>query len=267
MCLSNKIVNSVVVKKVVKILISKLISFVYVFLSHHSIENLSAIHLCILQVDWAKNHLYDYIFHQIARPPCWFTRKNLGPSIEMPLPADVYDNSTWLGFTICALYRIQMRAGFSYKLHSTIFLRHSSLSASDEVSFASYTTFPLSTDVFDESPQDSGRLVVFYIPRRGFQLKQCDHIGASFESSDPAVQFEMCGIRLVYEQNVPEFVQTLVECMLGSPDANHQSFSVRLSDQLGMMQYCNHEKENCCPFLPERLNLTGQVFCYQTSMQ
>ena len=88
-----------------------------------------------------------------------------------------------------------------------------------------------------------------------------------FESSDLAVQFEMCGICLVYEQNVPEFVQTLVECMLGSLDANHQYFSVSLSYQLGMMQYCNHEKENCCPFLPERLNSTGQVFCYHTSMQ
>uniref|UniRef100_A0A7N2LDE7 Uncharacterized protein n=1 Tax=Quercus lobata TaxID=97700 RepID=A0A7N2LDE7_QUELO len=109
-------------------------------------QKLNSLLSTLYQVDWAKNHLYDYIFHQIARPPCWFTH------------------------------------------------------------------------VFDESPQDSGRLVVFYIPRWGFQLKQCDHIGASFESSDPTVQFEMCGICLVYEQNVPEFVQFLVECMRLDPD-------------------------------------------------
>ena len=227
-------------------------------------EHLNAIYLCILQEDWARNHLYDFIFPQIACPPRWFAYQNK-PTINMQLPSNLHDNSRWLGFTIYALYTTQMqRNGFKCKRDSTIFLRYYSLSASDEVSFAPYTAFPLSRDVFDES---SLRLVVFYIPRRGFQLKQCDHIGASFESSDPAVQFEMCGIRLVYEQNVPEFVQTLVECMLGSPDANHQSFSLHLSDQLGMMQYCNHEKKNCCPFLPERLNLTGQVFCYQTSMQ
>ena len=146
------------------------------FFSHHSIEHLCAIHLCILQVDWAQNHLYDYIFHQIACPPCWLACKNLGPSIEMPLPPDVHDDSKWLGFAIYVLYGIQMQpAGFSFKLDLTIFLR-----SSDEVSLAPYTVFPLSRDVSDESPQDSGRLVVFYIPRWGFQLKQCDHIGASF---------------------------------------------------------------------------------------
>ena len=171
----------------------------------------------------------------------------------MQLPPDVHDNSKWLGFTIYALYGIQMQpVGFSYKLDLTIFLR-----SSDEVSLAPYTVFPLSRDVSDESPQDSQRLVVFYIPRRVFQLNQCNHIGASFKSGDTAVQFESCGIRLVFEQNVAEFVQALVEeYMLGSPDSEH------LSHQLGMLQDCNHENDYRCPFLPERLKLTGQVFCY-----
>ena len=134
------------------------------FLSHHSIEHLIGIHLCILQVDWAQNHLYDYIFHQIARPQHWFTCQKHGPYIEMQLPPDVHDNSTWLGFTVYALYGIQMQpAGFSYKLDSTILLHYSGPS----VSFAPYPAFPLSGDVFDESPQ---RLVVFYIPRRVITL-------------------------------------------------------------------------------------------------
>ena len=150
-------VNSVVVKKDVKIFVSKLIIFVYVFLSNHSIEHLIAIHLCILQVDWAQNHLYDYIFHQIARPQHWFTCQKHGPYIEMQLPTDVYDNSTWLGFTVYALYGIQMQpAGFSYKLDSTILLHYSGVS----VSFAPYPAFSLSGDLFDESSQ---RLVVFYL--------------------------------------------------------------------------------------------------------
>ena len=230
------------------------------FFSHHSIEHLCAIHLCILQVDWAQNHLYEYIFHQIARPPCWLACKKLGPSIEMPLPPDVHDDPKWLGFVIYVLYGIQMQsAGFSFKLDLTVFLR-----SSDEVSLAPYTVFPLSRDVSDESPQDSQRLVVFYIPRQVFQSNQCNQIGASFKSGDTAVQLESCGIRLVNEQNVAEFVPALVEYMLGNPDSNHQSWSEHLSHQLGMLQDCNHEKDNRCPFLPERLKLTGQVFCYHT---
>ena len=112
---------------------------------------MSAIHLCILQVGWAQNHLYDYIFHQIARPPCWFACKKPGPSIEKQLPRDVHDNSKWLGFTIYGLYGIQMQpVGFSYKLDLTIFLR-----SIDEVSLAPYTVFPFSGDDSDKSPQDS----------------------------------------------------------------------------------------------------------------
>ena len=178
----------------------------------------------------------------------------------MQLPTDIHDNSTWLGFTVHAFYRIQMRAGFRYKLDSTIYLHYSSLSASDEVSFAPHMACPFSGDVIDESSQDFYRLVVFYIPRRVFQMNRCNHVGALFKSGDPAVQFEMCGIHLVYEKNVAEFVQSLVEYMLGSPNANHQSFSEHLSHQLGMLQDCNHEKDYPCPFLPERLKLTGQLF-------
>ena len=241
-------VNSVVVKKKLKF-VSKLIIFAYVFLSNHSIEHLIAIHLCILQVDWAQNHLYDYIFHQIGHPQHWFTCQKHGPCIEMQLPPDVHYNSTWLGFTVYALYGIQMKQA-GYKLDSTILLHYSGVS----VSFAPYPAFSLSGDLFDGSSQ---RLVVFYIPRRVFQLNRCNHIGAVFESGDPDVQVEMCGIRLVYEQDVEEFVQSLVEYMLGSPDANHQSFSEHLSHQRRILQGCIHEKHYLCPFLPERLKFTG----------
>ena len=228
------------------------------------VEHLNAIYLCILQVDWARNHLYDYIFPQIACPPPWFAYQN-SSTIKEKLPSNLHDNSRWLGFTIYALYTTQMqRNGFNYKQDSTIFLRYSSFSASDEVYFAPYTAFPHSGDVFDES---SLRLVVFYIPSLLFQLNRCSHIVASFESDDPCVQVEKCGIRLVYRQDVAEFVQALVEYMLGSPDTNQHSFSKNLSHQLGMLQDCNHEKDYCCSFLPERLKLTGQVFCYHTSIQ
>ncbi|KAK7821183.1 hypothetical protein CFP56_037908 [Quercus suber] len=151
----------------------------------------------------------------------------------MQLPPDVHYNSTWLGFTVYALYGIQMKQA-GYKLDSTILLHYSGFQ------FLLRHTQPfLSGDLSDESSQ---RLV----------LNRCNHIGALFKSGDPGVQVEMCGIRLVYEQHVEEFVQTLVEYMLGSPDANHQSFSEHLSHQRRILQGCNHEKHYLCPFLPER---------------
>ena len=58
----------------------------------------------------------------------------------MELAPDLHDNSRWLGFTVYALYTIGKQGdAFGYKqdsTNSTILLRFSSLSASDEVSFA-----------------------------------------------------------------------------------------------------------------------------------
>ncbi|XP_050281499.1 TMV resistance protein N-like [Quercus robur] len=207
----------------------------------------------LYQVDLARNHWYDYIFPQIARPPHWFSYQNFGPYIKMELPPDLHDNSRWLGFTVYALYTIGKQGdAFSYKqdsTNSTILLRFSSLSASDEVSFAPYTAFPLSRDIFGESSQ---RLLVFYIPRLLFGMNRCSHIGALFESNNPGVQIGMCGIRLVYEKNVEEFVQTLVEYMLGTPEVYHQAIYLNLIDQLGKLQGCNHGEDFCCTFTPER---------------
>nr|POE79191.1 disease resistance-like protein csa1 [Quercus suber] len=201
-------------------------------------------------VDWARTHLYDYIFPQIAYSPIWFTNENWGPSIRFPLPRDLHDDSSWLGFSIYALYTIQMqRDGNNYKQDSTIFLSYSSFSASDDVYFAPYTAFPLSRDIFDESSQ---RLVVFYIPCLLFQLNRCSHIKASFGSNDSSVQVEKCGIRLVHKQDVSEFVQTLVQYMLRSSDAYYQYFSLNLMNQLRVLKDCNHEIDYCCHFSQER---------------
>ena len=66
-------------------------------------------------MDWARNHLSDYIFPQNASPPRSFANQN-GPAIKKQLPADLHDYSRWLGFTIHALYTIQIKNdGFNYK--------------------------------------------------------------------------------------------------------------------------------------------------------
>nr|POE69813.1 disease resistance-like protein csa1 [Quercus suber] len=204
----------------------------------------------LYQEDWARTHLYDYIFPQVAYSPIWFTNENWGPSIRFPLPRDYHDDSSWLGFSTYALYTIQMqRDGINYKQDSTIFLSYSSFSASDDVYFAPHKAFPLSRDIFDESSQ---RFVVFYIPRLLFQLNRCSHIKASFGSDDSSVQVEKCGIRLVHKQDVSVFVQTLVQYMLRSSDAYHQYFSLNLMHQLRVLKDCNHEKDYCCHFSQER---------------
>ena len=93
-----------------KIPVFELIVSSYIFCL---IERLNTIRLYILQVDYARNHWYDYIFPQITIPSNWFTDQCFGPYIKLKLPTHLHDDSTWLGFTVYALYTIEKhRNGF-----------------------------------------------------------------------------------------------------------------------------------------------------------
>lgn len=210
------------------------------------------------QGNQAQHNCYDCIFPEVAIPRGWFSNQNFESYIKMELPPTLHDNSTWLGFTIFAFYRVdEQQVGLSNKPDSTIFLRFSSLSASDEVPLTPYIFYPFSRDVFVESSQ---RLMVFYLPREHFQLNRCSHIWASFGSDNQAVKVEMCGIRLVYEQDVQEFVQTMFQWMLETPIAYHPSLYQNLLVQLEQLQDHNPERVICSSFSSERLNLIGKYF-------
>jgi hypothetical protein len=212
-----------------------------------------------LQGDGARYRPNDYIFPQIAIPQGWFSYQNLESYIKMELPPNLLDNSTWMGFTIFAFYTVdKQRAGSSYKQDSTIFLSFCSLPAGDEVPLAPYIAVSFSRDIFVEL----SRLLVFYKPRMLFQLNPCSHIWASFGSDNRDVKVEMCGICLVYEQDVEGFVQILVQCMLETPDAYQPSLYQNLLAQLAQFQDCNHEKGFCSSFFLERFKSSGKRFCY-----
>ena len=177
--------------------------------------------------------MYDYIFLKIEIPPGWFRYHNFVSYIKMNLPPNLQDTMTWMGLTVCGFYTAhKQRAGSRYNQDSTIFLHLFSRSASGEVPFAPVIAFPHSRDTFVES---SGRLCIFYIPGKLFQLNQCSHIWGSFGSNNEGLKVEMCGMRLLYEQDVEGFEQTLLQCMLEIPKAYHPSLYQNLLAQLAQL--------------------------------
>lgn len=160
-----------------------------------------------------------------------------------------------MGVAVYAFYTVdEQQAGLSYKQDSIIFVR---LSSSCEVTLVPFRGFSLSRDIFVDS---SPRLLVFYIPRKQFVLNQFSHIQASFESDNRGVKFEMCGIRLIFEQDLEGFIQTLVQCMLEMPDAYHPSLYQNLLVQLAQFQDCDHDTGLCSSSSSERLRLTRKDF-------
>jgi hypothetical protein len=175
--------------------------------------------------------------------------------IRVPLPPDLHNNTRWMGFSVYALYTIYKQPATSSQ-DPTILLSFSGLLAG-EAPVAPYMAFPLSQDIFS----GSRRLLVFYIPRVLFGMNQCSDIWASFQSNNPRVlKVEMCGIRLVYEEDIEEFVETLVQCMLEGPDAYHEFYYRHLFAQVVELQGCDHGKDFSCSFSLQRLMFLGKDF-------
>ena len=95
-------------------------------------------------------------------------------------------------------------------------------------------------------------------------MNRCSHIGALFESNNPGAQIGMCGIRLVYEKNVEEFVQTLVEYMLGTPEVYHQAIYLNLMNQLGKVAGLQPWSRFLLHFHTGKVKVYFIRFCYHT---
>ncbi|GMY07956.1 hypothetical protein FCV25MIE_03195 [Fagus crenata] len=163
--------------------------------------------LRLFQGEWARNHKYDFVFlHNTV--PNWFSYRSFCPYIRVKLPADLQYDGEWMGIAVCAYYTVHKQPAVSSDNRDlTSFLHFYNTSASHRVRLIRYKIFQHSKDIFDES---SHRVLVFYIPRLLLRLEECRNIGASFEHNNPGVQVKECGIRLVYEEDVKEFAQTLV---------------------------------------------------------
>ncbi|KAF3953720.1 hypothetical protein CMV_020863, partial [Castanea mollissima] len=151
--------------------------------------------LRVYQGDLARNHKYDYVFPHMTVPD-WFSNRSFCSEIRIKLPTNLQRYGRWMGIAVCAYYTVQERLAIS----------------SDNKDL---TTF-----------------LNFYNPSVLLRLEECRHIGASFEHNKPDVRVEECGLRLVYEQDVENFVQTLAQCMLESPDAYHECFHQNLLHQV-----------------------------------
>ncbi|KAF3948949.1 hypothetical protein CMV_025115 [Castanea mollissima] len=185
--------------------------------------------LRVYQGDLARNHKYDYVFPH-KKVSNWFSNRNFCYDIRIKLPTNLQNDGTWMGIAVCAYYTVHKQPGISGDNKDLAsFLNFYNHLDSDRVCLSRHRVFQESKDIFVESPY---RILVFYIPQVLLRLGECRHIGASFEHDKPDVRIEECGLRLVYEQDVENFVQTLAQCMLESPDAYHECFYQNLLHQV-----------------------------------
>uniref|UniRef100_A0A2N9F0T7 C-JID domain-containing protein n=1 Tax=Fagus sylvatica TaxID=28930 RepID=A0A2N9F0T7_FAGSY len=151
--------------------------------------------------------------------PRWLTHQRIGNSINIELPPN-WCNSRWMGLALCACLdktyvRRALRKTFDLIAHVT---------ALGDMPHSHYT-FEISSSVIDDKTalgislghqpfeiDHQSHIWLLYVSRDTLfatvRNGECSQIRVSFK----CVAVRMCGARLVYEQDVEEFNQTIAQC-------------------------------------------------------
>ena len=153
----------------------------------------------------------------------WFNYQCVGREVFSCLPPTLFSDKTWVGFDVYVVLSWDQSVSFdSFDSEFPPFLVvhfHGSGSNVEHKAILSLGK--------DDLIGTEHRLVMFHVPREHFQeeLNECWQISALFSTTIPDhVEIEMCGIRIVYENDLRGLIQTITECTLGSSDDNHQRY-------------------------------------------
>ncbi|KAM5575898.1 hypothetical protein ABKV19_014707 [Rosa sericea] len=142
--------------------------------------------------------------------PEWFSTISTRNPISISIPQNLADDDKWKGFVACAIFSV---------------MEHTDLSVIEpDPDFSNYSyQITLETDVVRLEPEEfqfdgsflplgssSHLLVIFFIPSRR-ELNQSTVVRAIFETTNPSMVVQKCGIRLVYEQDAGWYPR-IVKC-------------------------------------------------------
>lgn len=210
------------------------------------------------------------IFFPIRASPSWFMEHCIGNSISISLPPNLNDVEGWIGFALYASFAVHDK-------HQTV-SRDSKISRSffcllctDDGCLQSFIVLPLTRDIFVESH----RLLVLHIPRVFFthklnQRKSIWPLFGGFNKSDmntinSDVEVEVCGMRMVFEQDLEELVQRIFDCISSSPDIYHQGYRQGLEDQVKRLSGYVHAQEESTE--PLHGNRPHDFDCFSSSQR
>ncbi|XP_062025777.1 TMV resistance protein N-like [Rosa rugosa] len=150
-----------------------------------------------------------FSLHPENEIPEWFSTTSTGNPISIQIPSNLSDDHTWKGVAACAVFSVKRR-------------NTTTLSVTEpDPDFSNYLyQIRMETDAFRLKPyvtdwegrlrpdrplgSSSHLLMIFYLPSLVFPkrgLNQSTVLAANFETDNPFMVLQKCGIRLVYEQD------------------------------------------------------------------
>ncbi|KAM1197388.1 hypothetical protein ACFX1S_009046 [Malus domestica] len=156
-------------------------------------------------------NIYDYGFIFSRREKLqWFSEQSTTSActVNLTLPPYLHNDEKWAGlslYVVCSLPQGVQFGRIYYECHLYTPIEAVGVEA---LMHRLMLWSPLDNNV------GSHRLLFVHIPRVRFpeRLNRCRFIQALFGCRTPGVKIEMCGIRLVYDQDLKGLIQTITHC-------------------------------------------------------
>uniref|UniRef100_A0A2N9HQ95 Uncharacterized protein n=1 Tax=Fagus sylvatica TaxID=28930 RepID=A0A2N9HQ95_FAGSY len=139
----------------------------------------------------------------------WCSHRSDVPRVTIPLPPNLYNDSTWMGLVLCTSFAVDVnKITYILNLEFPFVLRCDLKTHVGSVE--TFRAYRLTKENIRKL-QPGGFIWLFYIGRGSFQtsLDQCSCIKASFSTNYTGLKVQKCGLRLLYRNDVEEFKQTI----------------------------------------------------------
>ncbi|XP_062027383.1 TMV resistance protein N-like [Rosa rugosa] len=138
--------------------------------------------------------------------PEWFGTISTRNEISIPIPQNLADDNEWVGLAACAIFSVKGHTALSLIEPDPDFLNYSyQITLETDVMRLKPYVFRVSARPLGSS---SHLLVIFHIPHRKVpygELNKSTVVKAIFETTNPSMVVQKCGIRLLYEQDAKLF--------------------------------------------------------------
>jgi hypothetical protein len=166
-------------------------------------------HFIILQDIIHQNNIFC-LFSNSTEIPEWFSHQSPGSSVTIPLPSDLLDNSSWEGIALFVVVVIHknlnnISSGQDYKFCIDFICRSGMVEGLLDCSLV--INIPKELPKLLSGSSSFGFKVINPAGILRDHLEEWGCIGASITSNHPYLEIKMCAARILYRQNLVEFLQ------------------------------------------------------------